>query len=168
MSFLVRDFESADADKVNEIALAAFAQYRDNYHEWPALAQRIGQMSALSTHGELMVAAQGDAVLGAVAYVGPLAPKSPAFDQSWPIIRMLVVAPVARGRGIGRALTEACLRRARRDGAREIGLHTSPIMVVALAMYLRMGFVRLRSTPEIHGVAYAIYLKRLEPMRGQQ
>ena len=164
MSFLIRDFEPLDTHRVNDIALAAFAQYRDDYREWPALSQSIGQMSALAAHGELIVAAQGSDVLGAVVYVGPLSPKSPHYDQSWPIIRMLVVAPEARGRGIGRALTGECLRRARRDGVPQIALHASPIMAVALEMYLRMGFVHLRSVPKMHGVPYAIYLKRLDPL----
>ena len=65
---------------------------------------------------------------------------------------MLVVDPAARGRGLGRLLTEECIRRARRDGAGAIALHTSPIMQVALAMYLRLGFVLLRDAPPVFGV----------------
>jgi ribosomal protein S18 acetylase RimI-like enzyme len=74
---------------------------------------------------------------------------------------MLVVDPAQRGKGVGRALTDECLRRARRDGASVIALHTSPIMTVALSMYLRMGFERLRDAPPIYGVPYAVYLKAL-------
>ena len=55
---------------------------------------------------------------------------------------MLVIDPGARGRGLGRLLTEECVRRARRDGAPTVALHTSPIMEVALPMYLRMGFTQ--------------------------
>ena len=73
---------------------------------------------------------------------------------------MPVVDPDARGLGAGRALTEACVARARRDRAPEIALHTSPIMTVALPMYLRMGFVRVRDAPPLFGVPYAIYVKR--------
>lgn len=74
---------------------------------------------------------------------------------------MLVVDPRARGLGAGRALTDACLDRARRDGSTVIALHTSPIMSVALPMYLRMGFTKLKDAPPIRGVAYAVYLKQL-------
>ena len=42
-----------------------------------------------------------------------------------------------------------------------IALHTSPIMTVALPMYLRMGFERLRDAPPIRGVYYAVYTKML-------
>jgi len=58
-----------------------------------------------------------------------------------PEIRLLAVAPAARGRGVGTALMEECLRRARAAGACAIGLHTVDVMEVAVRMYERMGFV---------------------------
>lgn len=74
---------------------------------------------------------------------------------------MLVVSPKARGAGVGRALAQECLARARRDKAEVFALHTSPIMTVALLMYERMGFRFLRDAPAIHGVPYGIYVKSL-------
>jgi ribosomal protein S18 acetylase RimI-like enzyme len=52
------------------------------------------------------------------------------------------VAREERGSGVGRLLVEDCIRRARRAGVRELGLHTSRSMTVARALYERMGFVR--------------------------
>ena len=100
-------------------------------------------------------------IAGAVAYFGPNSQKAAFFDQRWPIIRMLVVDPAFRGKGIGRALSDACIARARRDGSPIIALHTSPIMSVALPMYLKMGFVKAHDAPPIFGVAYAVYTKAL-------
>ena len=74
---------------------------------------------------------------------------------------MLVVDPEFRGKGIGRALSKECIARAKRDGSPIIALHTSPIMTVALPMYLRMGFVKAYDAPPIFGVAYAVYTKSL-------
>ena len=76
---------------------------------------------------------------------------------------MLVVKPAARGKGRGLLLTEECIRRARRDISPIIALHTTPIMTVALPMYLRMGFRFRRDAPPIHGVPYGIYLMELPP-----
>src|SRR6185369_10496472 len=45
-----------------------------------------------------------------------------------PEIRLVAVAPEARGRGIAKALVEECIRRARAQGASEVGLHTSRSM----------------------------------------
>jgi GNAT superfamily N-acetyltransferase len=147
---------------VNDVALAAFAQYQGVYSDWETLMRGVGAMAALAKHGELLVADVDGAVVGAVAYFGPgTTPRADFFEPEWPIIRMLVVDPAARGTGIGRQLTEACIDRARRDGARLIALHTSPAMVVALAMYLKMGFVLERRVPDRFGVTYGVYVLHL-------
>jgi GNAT superfamily N-acetyltransferase len=121
----------------------------------------LSNTSALSVSGEVIIAELQQTFAGAVAYFGPGRPKAPFFDQSWPIIRMLVVDPAFRGKGIGYALTNECIARAKRDGSPLIALHTSPIMTVALPMYLRMGFVKAYDAPPMHGVAYAVYTKAL-------
>jgi ribosomal protein S18 acetylase RimI-like enzyme len=54
----------------------------------------------------------------------------------------VAVPPQARGRGIGEALVEECVRRARAMGATELGLHTSRSMQSAIRMYERLGFER--------------------------
>jgi ribosomal protein S18 acetylase RimI-like enzyme len=66
---------------------------------------------------------------------------------------MLSIDPAFRSRRIGRTLTEECLRRAARDSTREVALHTSEIMKVALPMYLRMGFAFWSDAPPIYGIA---------------
>jgi len=69
------------------------------------MASAIGRMSALAETGNIIIAEREDQVVGAVAYIPAGRPKAAYFDQSWPIIRMLVVDPPYRGIGIGRALT---------------------------------------------------------------
>jgi GNAT superfamily N-acetyltransferase len=157
----IRDYREGDRERVNELALVAFSQFSSRYDDWPAMAAGIGNMASLAQQGEVIVAERDGAIIGAVAYIPPHAAKAEYFDPAWPIIRILVVDPEARGLGAGRALTDACIARAQRDGSPVIGLHTSPIMSVALPMYQRMGFAKIRDAPPIHGVAYAVYLKRL-------
>jgi ribosomal protein S18 acetylase RimI-like enzyme len=125
------------------------------------MAASVGRMATLAENGEIILAQCFDKIIGAVAYVPPGRPKPSCFDVGWPIIRMLVVDPDRRGLGAGRALTEDCFKRARRDGSAVIALHTSPFMTVALSMYAKMGFAWLREGPAIFGVPSAVYLKRL-------
>ena len=157
----IRDYESADAEDLNRIAVAAFDQFRDHYTDWPAMRAGLSKTSDLSASGEAIVAEFQDQLAGGVAYFGPDSPKAAFFDQRWPIIRMLVVDPAFRGKGLGRVLSMECFARAKRDGSSVIALHTSPIMTVALPMYLRMGFVRVADAPPIFGVEYAVYTKAL-------
>jgi GNAT superfamily N-acetyltransferase len=160
---LIRCFVSTDADAVNAAALAAFAQYEGMYSHGAALMRGVGAMSQLAECSEIVVAEVDGIVAGAVAYFGPgTTPRAEFFKPEWPIIRMLVVDPAFRRRGIGRRLTEECISRGRRDGAAVIALHTSPAMEVALAMYLRMGFVLAQRVPDRFGVPYGLYLMPIQ------
>jgi GNAT superfamily N-acetyltransferase len=157
----IRNYRTSDADDLNRIAVAAFSQFQDSYEDWPAMRAIVSKASALNDTGEVVVAESDGRLVGGVAYVGPDVAKAPFFDQTWPVIRMPVVDPDCRGKGIGRALTDECIARAQRDRAPVIALHTSPIMTVALPMYLRMGFSKLHDAPPIFGVPYAVYTKAL-------
>lgn len=158
-----RAYDAADAQALNAVALAAFAQYQHIYTDWDELTCSVGAMAALGEQSELMVAQQPSGeIVGGVAYFGPgTTPRADFFEAEWPIIRMLVVSPSARGQGIGRGLTELCIASARRDGADVIALHTSPVMEVALSLYQKMGFKLARHVPERFGVPYAVYLMNI-------
>jgi len=160
--FTLRDYAEPDRTLVNALALEAFEQFKHEYDDWPTFRSKISDMAALAGSGEIIVATLGEQLIGAVAYVGPDKPRAAFFRPEWPIMRMLVVSPSARGQGVGRALAEECLRRARRDHAKYFALHTSPIMSVALPMYLRMGFQLHANVPPIHGVEYNVYIKEFD------
>jgi hypothetical protein len=94
----IRSFASGAAEAVNEVALAAFAQYRGVYSDWEVLARSVGAMAGLAETAEIFVAEDAGRIAGAIAYVPPFAqPRAEFFRPEWPIIRMLVVDPAARG-----------------------------------------------------------------------
>jgi GNAT superfamily N-acetyltransferase len=161
MSIQIRDYQSADTVAVDRIALAAWEQYRPAFSDWARSTVSLARAAHFAKETELLVAEDDDLVVGFVCYVGPGRDREDIFDPSWALMRLLSVDPVARGRGIGRALSEATIERARRDGASVIALHTSPVMSVALGMYLRMGFVHTRAIPDRNGLPYAVYTMRL-------
>ena len=69
-------------------------------------------------------------------------------EQSVPgeaVIRMLAVAPAARGSGAGEALVRACLEAARADGCTLVRLSSQEDMNAAHRLYERLGFVRTPS-----------------------
>ena len=157
-----RDYHPDDASAINALALKSFHQYRHQFNDWQKLADGLACFSNLASEAEIIVAESEGFIFGAVAYVGPKQSKADYFPADTPIIRMLVVDPDHRGRGLGRVLTEACLLRAKRDDCRFIALHTSPIMSVALPMYLRMGFEEYGAAPNLFGVPYRVYRKKLD------
>jgi DNA-binding MarR family transcriptional regulator/GNAT superfamily N-acetyltransferase len=62
-------------------------------------------------------------------------------------LRLLLVDPVARGRGLGTRLTDECVRFARRRGYRSITLWTHQVLTAARHIYQRAGFRLTSSEP---------------------
>lgn len=162
MSVHLRTYIDADAPVINRLAVTAFSQYSGQYNDWPAMTKVLEKMSDMAKMAEIVIAEHDSRIVGAVGYLPPFAAKAAHFKPEWPLVRMLVVDPDARGLGAGRALTQACVDRAIRDRAPEIALHTSEMMTVALPLYLRMGFVRVMDAPPLFGVPYGIYVKPLQ------
>jgi ribosomal protein S18 acetylase RimI-like enzyme len=60
-------------------------------------------------------------------------------------MKRLYVAPEARGMGLGKALVDAIIQRAKELGYREIRLDTLPSMTGAQQLYKRAGFVEIQA-----------------------
>jgi DNA-binding MarR family transcriptional regulator/GNAT superfamily N-acetyltransferase len=62
-------------------------------------------------------------------------------------LRLLLLEKKARGLGIGRALTEQCIRFARENGYKTITLWTQSMLVAARGIYQHAGFRRIAEEP---------------------
>ncbi|WP_420128980.1 GNAT family N-acetyltransferase [Longimicrobium sp.] len=141
----IRDARPDERDAIRAITRQAYEQYASIMEPdaWAGLSGAID--AGLEAEGADRIVAERDGrLLGCVALFPPAADAYPGETgpASWPELRLLAVAPEARGQGVGQALVEECARRARRLGASELGLHTSRSMGAAMRMYRRMGFVR--------------------------
>ena len=118
-------------------------------HEQPAYYEMLADVGRFTTQPEtrLLVAVDGDQGLaGCVVYFGDMADygsggaATQIRDASG--IRLLGVSDAFRRRGIGRALIEACIDRARRRAHAQVILHTTLAMKAAWRMYEQLGFRR--------------------------
>lgn len=93
------------------------------------------------------------ALLGTVATPPPGRHISPLALDGELDFRLLGVAPAARGRGIGAALTRHVLDVARAQGAQRVVMNSGPQMTRAHRLYEALGFRRLteRETRVIEG-----------------
>ena len=145
----IRDALPGDQDAIRDVTLAAYQEYAVTLAaHWEGYRQNILDTLANVVPAEQIVAAQKSTILGAVLLYPAGWQVSDSNGNSvvldWPEVRLLAVPPSHRGQGIGQALMEECIRRARASGARFLTLHTTDQMQAAVRLYERMGFLRLR------------------------
>lgn len=163
--FLIRPVRPAEYVALGELIVAAYhaipyeMPHQDVYDvELRDLARRA------ETSCVVVATTPTEELLGGVTYVsGPDDPYSEELRSGEAGIRMLAVDPAHQGRGVGRALTEWCLARARVDGRERMVLHTGAWMPAAVRLYERLGFVRLPEldfspAPGIRLIAYSLEL----------
>ncbi|HEX8674148.1 MAG TPA: GNAT family N-acetyltransferase [Longimicrobium sp.] len=143
----IRDARSADRDTIKALTLTAYSELASMMapEAWAGLDGAV--RAALEVEGEgveRIVAERNGEIVGSEMLFAPSADAYGGLAEraSWPELRLLAVAPTARGAGVGQALVDECVRRARESGARELGLHTSESLRAAVRMYERMGFER--------------------------
>lgn len=137
---LIRDATAADSEAIMALTVRAYEPYAAVIGpEWWT-GYRAGLPAALfeDSAARRIVAESAGLLVGSVLFY----PGSTQQDTGSARVRLLAVDPAARGRGVGGALMEECVCRARAEGAAALRLHTMEPMVVAQRMYERMGFQR--------------------------
>ncbi len=150
-SLHIRDARDRDRDAIRDVTLSAYEEYAALMPQhWEDYRRNVLATLADVKPAEQIVVEQDGSIVGTVllypagAVLGR--PDGTPVSIDWPEVRLLAVAPAARGQGVGTALMQECVRRARRSGAAALTLHTTDMMWVAMRMYDHMGFVR---TPEL-------------------
>ena len=142
---MTTEIRAARADEYDAVGELTVAAYRDDGFatEGPYL-DMLRDAAGRAAVTRVMVAVDGEEVLGTVTLVAPDAPKEwrENYRDNAGTIRMLAVATEARGRGAGAALTQWCIDEARRRGWSELTLVTQPTMHSAHRVYERAGFIR--------------------------
>jgi len=144
---LIRDARPSDQDAIRQLTLAAYQEYAAQIPaHWEAYRQNILATLADPTPAVQIVAEHARTLVGTVllypAGTTVSARAGASVRRPWPEVRLLAVAPAARGNGIGAALMQECVRRTGASGKAVLTLHTTEMMRVARHLYERMGFVR--------------------------
>jgi ribosomal protein S18 acetylase RimI-like enzyme len=140
-AFTIREARPDEYEALGDVTVRAYAALpgghdRDYHAELRDVAGRAAVVPVL-----VAVDAAGR-VLGGVTYVPGPGPFAETERQGEAGFRMLAVAPEAGGRGVGRALVEACVGRARTEGRAGMAITTRPHMLAAHHLYETLGFRR--------------------------
>ena len=148
-SFVIRDARPDEYDAVRDLTLGAYSTYASimETDAWTGLDGAVRRALESETAQRIVADDQGT-LIGSVMLFPPDTAAYGEYTGALPApeLRLLAVPESARGRGVGRALVEECIRRARRGGATALGLHTSKSMATARELYVRMGFERAPDT----------------------
>ena len=143
----IREARPNDREAIKAVTLAAYQEYATLMQaHWEIYRQNIVATLADIQPAAQLVADQAGQLVGTVLLypAGTIVanPGNEPITLPWPEVRLLAVSPTARGQGVGAALMQECMRRARQSGARVLTLHTTDIMQSALRLYTRLGFQR--------------------------
>jgi ribosomal protein S18 acetylase RimI-like enzyme len=143
----IRQATPAEYAAIGELTVCAYATVGDPLMGTPSYAAYERELRDVAGRAEtclVLVAVDTAArIVGAVTYVpGPGTPWSESEREGEAGFRALAVDPEARGRGVGRALVEACIRQARGSGRRGVSILTRPSMTAAHRLYETLGFAR--------------------------
>jgi GNAT superfamily N-acetyltransferase len=139
--FEIREIRPDEHAELGEVTVTAYIEAGETDEPYYPELRDVGTRAALVPVLVAVDRATGD-ILGGVTYVpgpGPYHEGEFGDDASF---RMLAVRGDARGRGVGRALVQACIDRARADGRPAIGIVTRPFMTAAHRLYESFGFER--------------------------
>lgn len=111
---------------------------------------------------DVAIALLDDRVVGCVTFVGPASPHFEFDDHEAASFRFFGVDPAVQGAGVGEAMVDWCVTRARQQGWARLRIHTLDSMPAAQRLYRRKGFVHDPANDQdwdgIVGIAYVMHL----------
>jgi len=158
---VIRPARDDELDDVAAVIVDAYAEYaaRMSPDAWSTFASEIANVRGRMAQAELLVAERDGVLVGAVT----LFTGWRGAQEGTAGVRLLSVLPDQRGGGVGRALMEGCIRRARETGNRRVVLTTTQEMGTARDLTESVGFVRETAldhepAPGVRAEGYALDL----------
>ncbi|RTE10147.1 GNAT family N-acetyltransferase [Paenibacillus whitsoniae] len=142
----IREATAEDRDAIRRVLEEAYGQYQSVLppEGWEQYKENI--LASVDSERPIarIIALIDDEVVGSsqLFHSSDAAYDSPELGIESPILRLLAVAPSARGQGIATALIQENVKRAAALGADTLHLHTSDMMESAVKLYERLGFER--------------------------
>ena len=149
--FIVREAVPDEFPSIGELMVNVYSQLEGfpNKEEQPEYYKMLANIGSLTENPKtkLLVAVSSNGKIGGgVVYFGDMkyygSGGSATTEKNAAGFRLLAVDPNARGKGIGKLLTEACIQLAKEEKQNQIIIHTTMAMQVAWRMYEKMGFKR--------------------------
>jgi len=168
LSLSIREAVPEDYEELSRLITDAYQEFAETLgDDWEGYRDDLADIARRAAQGSQLVAETEERPVGTVTYYPPREDEPTASEWWWwpkgfAYLRALGVDPATRGRGVGRALTIACIERARADGAAGIALNTLSFMPAATALYEGLGFRQTGGNVEWGGRKLLSYIQNID------
>lgn len=148
---IVRNAKASEFEEIGKLMVQVYSQLKgfpkeSEQPDYYKMLANIGELTK-KPKTELLVAVSSEGkIRGGVVYFSDMkfygSGGTAAKEQNSSGFRLLAVDPSTRGQGIGRLLTNKCIRKAKDLKHYQVVIHTTKAMQVAWKMYENLGFKR--------------------------
>lgn len=151
VKFKIRNAKPSEFQEIGQLMVDVYGGLEGfpKADEQPAYYEKLVNIGDFTKNPEteLLIAISSDGkILGGVLYFGDMqyygSGGTAPLEKNASGFRLLAVSTLARGMGVGKALSEACIKKARGKGHQQVIIHTTQYMKLAWGMYERLGFKR--------------------------
>jgi len=147
---VINDIQKEDYEALGDLMVAVYSHLSgfptsDEQPEYYRMLQNIGALSE-QPHTSVLVAKEAGQLLGGVVYFSDMkyygSGGTATQEKEASGIRLLAVSHEARGKGVGKAVTQYCIELAKQAHHKHVVLHTTQAMTTAWSLYESLGFQR--------------------------
>jgi len=158
--YIVRDATLNEFPEIGELMVNVYSQLEGfpTKNEQPNYYKMLANIGSLTENPKtklLIAISSSGKIGGGVVYFGDMkyygSGGTATRKKNAAGFRLLAVDPAARGQGIGKLLTKACIQMAKDEKQNQMIIHTTKAMQIAWKMYENMGFKRSRDLDFIQG-----------------
>jgi GNAT superfamily N-acetyltransferase len=149
--YIIRTASPSEFEATGRLMVEVYSQLEGfpNPSEQPAYYEMLAHIGdqTIKPGTEILVAADNnEKILGGVVYFSDMqyygSGGTATQEKNAAGFRLLAVDPKARGLGIGKLLTIACINKAKESGISQLIIHSTKAMQTAWKMYESIGFKR--------------------------
>jgi GNAT superfamily N-acetyltransferase len=149
--YTVRNAMPSEFNAIGKLMVQAYAQLEgfpkpDEQPKYYTMLANIGEFNNQPGTGLLVAVSPANHIAGGVVYFSDMqyygSGGTATQEKNACGFRLLAVDTVARGQGIGKLLTNACINKAREQKAHQLIIHSTKAMQTAWSMYEKLGFTQ--------------------------
>jgi GNAT superfamily N-acetyltransferase len=149
--YKVRNAKTNEFTEIGKLMVQVYSQLdgfpkETDQPDYYRMLANIGEQTNKPETELLVAVSSDDEIAGGVVYFGDMkyygSGGTATKEQNASGFRLLAVNPLNRGNGIGKLLTNECIRKAKEKKNFQVVIHTTAAMQTAWKMYENLGFKR--------------------------